>query len=132
MESEEFIFEPKPLSDRLQKVPSGMDLMPEKPCTACPSKGSERPVGTTPSLPGTVASASVRLRSGVVNLPAFFRWAAASAGGAITVLAGSTAWETSLAGNAFSSAEDVAARMARSATEEIKVLVMKPPSGLVR
>ena len=71
--SEEFSLLPKPLSERLQKVPSGIVLMPEKPCIGWPSKGSDRPVKRTPSLPGTVPSASVRLRSGVVNLPEVFR-----------------------------------------------------------
>ncbi len=68
MESDELDFEPKPLSESVQKVPSAIVLTPEKPWIGWPSKGSFRSVTRAPSLPGTVPSASVRLRSGVVNL----------------------------------------------------------------
>ena len=96
-ESTEFILLPKPLSESDQKVPSPAFLMPEKPCTGWPSKGSERPVRRTPSLPGTVPSASTRRRSGVVYLPDIASEAGASAGGAMKVAAGRMAWPSSVA-----------------------------------
>ena len=79
--SGEFSFEPKPLSDSVQKVPSGMRLIPERPCTAWPSKGIEMPVGRMPSMPGTLPRTSARWRSGVVYLAACSSEGGASAGG---------------------------------------------------
>ncbi len=74
MASEEFSLLPKPLSESDQKVPSAMVLMPEKPCTGWPSKGSDRPVGRTPSLPGTDAELGRRACGRrVENLPEVFR-----------------------------------------------------------
>ncbi len=76
----------------------------------------ERPVGRTPSLPGTVPRPSARLRSGVVNLPEVCRCAAASAGALMIVLAGRMAWPVSVPVNTVSSASAEPA-ISRAASE---------------
>ena len=67
---------PNPLSVITQKVPSGIALMPEKPCIGWPLNGVETPVrrgadwGEMYDVPGMVPIASTRRHSGPVYLPA--------------------------------------------------------------
>ncbi len=117
MASLELALEPKPLSESVQNVPSSIVLIPEKPWIGWPSSGSLMSVTRWPSLPGTVPSVSVRLRSGVVNLPECLRNSGASAGAGTSVLAGRIAWPASLAGKACSPAEGEAAMRKKRETE---------------
>ena len=85
-----------PLSVSTQKLPSGIVLMPEWPCSGCPLNGIETPVGRSSDLPITVPIASTRRP--VVYLPDVFRSAGASAGASMKLCAGRTAWPASVAG----------------------------------
>ena len=78
IESGELAFEPKPLSVMIQKLPSGIVLMPEWPWIGWPLNGSLTPVSRSNDLPITVPSASTRLP--VVYLPDVWRSTGASAG----------------------------------------------------
>src|SRR6266700_1859359 len=99
-------FAPKPLSVITQKVPSGIALIPEKPCIGCPLNGEDTPVGRGADAgemyeaPGIVPTASVRLHSGPVYLPETANESGASFGGSMVIAsAGSTAWPASVAEN---------------------------------
>jgi hypothetical protein len=82
------------LSVSTQKLPSGIALMPEKPCTGCPLNGSDTPVGRGADLsernevPAIDSGASRRLPSGAVYLPEIRMLSGASFGGGMIVFAG--------------------------------------------
>ena len=97
MASAEFALLPKPLSCSTMKVPSPIDLRPEKPCIGWPLNGSLMPVsrGTALSerndVPMTLSVVSMRFLSALVNLPDTARSAGASAGGLKKLNAGTMA-----------------------------------------
>ena len=98
MESGELALLPEPLSVSIQKLPSGIFLMPECPCKGWPWNGKNMPVGRPADSPSTVPAASTRLP--VVNFPLIFKSSGASWGAAMNDLAGITTWPARLAAKA--------------------------------
>ena len=100
MASDELAFVPKPLSVSTRNSPLPSERMPEKPCTGCPAKGVDSPVGRPAERPMTAPTCPTRL-PGIRNLPDTLKSSGASAGAGMMVLAGSSACPSSLAGNSF-------------------------------